>query len=79
MRFIYICNECASYIGELELYNWDETMLGFDTLTLDEKKEFLDFDLEQQQSIVKAICDACYKDKMTAQSFYAEVNKSSLH
>jgi hypothetical protein len=79
MRFIYICNECASYIGELELNNWDETMLGFDTLTLNEKQEFLDFDFEQQQGTVKAICDACYKEKMATQPFYSETSNSSLH
>ncbi|HHY06789.1 MAG TPA: anti-sigma-F factor Fin family protein [Clostridia bacterium] len=79
MRFVYICNQCAGYIGELELNNWDETMLGFDTLTLAEKQEFLDWDFQQQQGTVKAICDACYQAKMAEQVFYAEINNSLLH
>ncbi len=64
MRFIYICNECHSYIGEIELQSWDETMLGFDTLTQDEKQELLSLDFVQQTGTVKAICDACYREKV---------------
>lgn len=70
MRFVYICAECDSYIGELELSNWDETMLGFDTLDGEEKKELIALDFARQQGVVKAICDACYKAKAASQLFY---------
>jgi hypothetical protein len=79
MRFIYICVECANYIGELELTNWNEAMLGFDTLTFAEKQELLDLDFGQRQGTVKAICETCYKKKIAAQSFYDGVDKPSFH
>lgn len=79
MRFIYICAECASYIGEIELANWDESLLGFDTLTVAEKQELLDLDFEQRQGTVKAICDACYKEKTASQPFYYDVDNPGLH
>jgi len=79
MRFIYVCAECGHYIGELELENWDETMLGFDTLNGEEKKELVAFDLERQQGMVRAICDACYKEKATSQSFYHQVDYPGIH
>lgn len=78
MRFIYICSECAGFIGELELDNWDETMLGFDTLDGEEKKEFLTFDFDRKQGIVKAICDACYKEKAASQVFYHKQENPSI-
>jgi hypothetical protein len=68
MRFIYICDECDSIIGEIELANWDETMLGFDALTFDEKRELLHLDQERRVGLVKAICDDCYRKKLAGPS-----------
>lgn len=79
MRFIYTCNECNSFIGEIELENWDESMLGFDTLTFEEKNELLHLDREQQIGMVKAICDACYRKKIATSSLSYEVDSSGMH
>jgi len=79
MRFVYICAECESYIGELELLNWDESMLGFDTLDGEEKKELVQIDFAGQQGTVKAICDACYKEKAALQPFYHQVDNPGIH
>lgn len=79
MRFIYICDECDSFIGEIELANWDETMLGFDTLTFDEKKELLHLDQERRIGMVRAICDDCYRKKISVPSLEYKVDNSIMH
>lgn len=72
MRFIYVCNECQNYIGEIQLQNWDETMLGFDALTQGEKQELVSINPLEQTGIVKAICDTCFKEKSAEMRFYQE-------
>jgi hypothetical protein len=79
MRFVYICAECESYIGELELANWDESMLGFDTLDSEEKKELVQIDFADQLGTVKAICADCYKKKAALQRFYHHVDNPGIH
>lgn len=79
MRFVYICAECENYIGELELANWDESMLGFDTLDSEERKELVQIDFAGQLGTVRAICDDCYKKKADAQLFYHHEDNSGSH
>jgi hypothetical protein len=78
LRFIYVCNECQSFIGEIELQNWDETMLGFDTLTQGEKQELVSIDPYRQTGVVKAICDYCFKEKSGLLRFYQEPERNIL-
>lgn len=77
MRFIYVCNECQNYIGEIQLQNWNETMLGFDTLTQREKQELVNIDPHEETGIVKAICDTCFKEKAGEMRFYQEQEAES--
>ncbi|MGI6144323.1 MAG: anti-sigma-F factor Fin family protein [Clostridia bacterium] len=79
MRFVYICAECENYIGELELANWDESMLGFDTLDSEEKKELVQIDFADQLGTVKAICDDCYKKKTASPFFYHQADDPGIH
>lgn len=72
MRFIYVCSECQSFIGEIELQNWDESMLGFDALTQGEKQEMVSIDPREQTGVVKAICDTCFREKAGLLRFYQE-------
>ncbi len=60
MRLIYICDICQKYIGEINIDVWDESMLGFDVLSNQEKGELLHFDWGKEVGTVKAICDSCW-------------------
>lgn len=59
MRLIYLCDQCNSYIDEIELPGLDETLLGFDTLTDEEREEILSIDWVREEGTVRAICDSC--------------------
>lgn len=60
MRLIYICDECGRYIDEIELGNLNETRLGFDVLTPEEKQDLVHLDWGRQVGTVRAICDSCW-------------------
>lgn len=59
MRLIYICDQCNSYIDEIEVSDFDESMLGFNALTMEEREELLKLDWDRQVGTVMAICDNC--------------------
>ncbi len=62
MRLIYICDNCERYIDEIEVEEWDETLLGFDALTYEERNELLHLDWNRQIGTVRAICDTCWQE-----------------
>lgn len=64
MRLIYICDQCNSYIDEIEIPDIDESMLGFNTLTMEERDELVKLDWDRQIGTVKAICDQCLNKLM---------------
>lgn len=59
MRLIYICEHCGSYIDEINVSEINEELLGFDTLTSDEREELINIDWSRQVGTVKVICDNC--------------------
>lgn len=60
MHLVYICDRCQKFIGEIDMGYIDETRLGFNILTPEEKDELLFFDWDRRMGTVKAICDDCW-------------------
>lgn len=77
MRLIYICNECKAYIDEIQLDAWDESRLGFDVLTEEDREELLHVNWEEQVGTVMAICDECL-EKISKRN-QVEVFENKLH
>ncbi|MFD1021147.1 anti-sigma-F factor Fin [Thalassobacillus hwangdonensis] len=58
MAIIYVCRHCSRTVGELDQRTVDETMLGLDRLTEQERMEMID--LKQNGDLeVQTICDDC--------------------
>lgn len=62
MRLIYICDKCNSYIDEIELADIDDSLLGFNTLSNEERDELVKLDWNRQIGTVKSICDNCLNE-----------------
>lgn len=60
MRLLYLCERCEKFIEELDVDVVDETQLGFDMLTGEEKEELVHLNWERGVGTVKTICDDCY-------------------
>lgn len=60
MRLIYICESCGRYIDEIEMNHINESRLGFDVLTPEEKDDLIHLDWSRQVGTVMAICDLCW-------------------
>ena len=82
MRLIYICDNCEEFIDEIELEKWDESLLGFDSLSFEEKNELLHFDWNRQIGTVRAICDKCWQENEfsgTLLSVASQTEATNLH
>jgi hypothetical protein len=82
MRLIYICDNCEKYIDEIEIRDWDETSLGFDALTHEEKDELLHIDWNRQVGTVRAICDVCWQENEFSGTLLSPVDhfgETTLH
>jgi hypothetical protein len=60
MSVIYSCRHCGQKIGEVDHEFIDTSMLGFDDLTAEEKREMVRYD-QNGDIYVAAICDECYE------------------
>lgn len=69
MRLIYICDECGRYIDEIEIEQWNESRLGFDVLTSEERDDLLHLDWDRQVGTVRTICDYCWGKKHTGENY----------
>lgn len=72
MRLIYICDECGRYIDEIELGNINETRLGFDVLTPEEREDLVHLDWDRQVGTVRAICESCWGTGQTVNNLDGE-------
>ncbi|MCR4443045.1 MAG: DUF2757 family protein [Peptococcaceae bacterium] len=68
MRLIYICEECGRYIDEIQLAGWNETLLGFDILTPEERDDLLCLDWDRRVGTVRSICESCWSKHNPAES-----------
>lgn len=73
MRLIYICEKCNSYIDEIELLDIDESVLGFNTLTSEERDELVKLDWNRQIGTVRSICDNCLNELAESEDELSQV------
>lgn len=62
MRLIYICSQCGEVIDQFSVRSIDESALGFDCLTEEQRRELLCFDQQQNTLTVQSLCDRCIDD-----------------
>lgn len=60
MHIVYTCAHCQQFIGELDMLEINEEKLGFDCLTLEERRDIIKFDYKGTV-FVAAICDDCFE------------------
>lgn len=60
MKLLYYCHNCGDFIDELSVDELDEKKLGFDHLTLEEKRDIMKWNESGDMLYVGSICDACY-------------------
>ncbi|RKQ33030.1 anti-sigma-F factor Fin family protein [Oceanobacillus halophilus] len=58
MSIVYNCRHCGNEIGKLENQIIDTSMLGFDHLSMEEKKEMIQYQ-SNGDIHVKTICESC--------------------
>lgn len=59
MRIYYTCDKCGNPIDSIEVDTVDETKLGFDCLSADERQDLIFFDAAAGSLHVRSLCDAC--------------------
>lgn len=58
MSIVYQCRHCGNVVGKIEDQVVDTTMLGWDKLSAEDKKEMIDY--RQNGDIhIKTICESC--------------------
>ncbi len=62
MRILYYCHNCGDFIDELSVDKIDESKLGFDLLTQEEKKDIMKWNKSGDILYVGSVCDACYQE-----------------
>lgn len=60
MKLLYYCHNCGDFIDELSVDELDEKKLGFDNLTLEEKRDIMKWNESGDMLYVGSICDVCY-------------------
>ncbi|HLR74790.1 MAG TPA: anti-sigma-F factor Fin family protein [Virgibacillus sp.] len=58
MSIVYKCRHCGHVIGKIEQNVVDTSMLGWDQLSADDKKEMIQYNVNGDIHI-KAICENC--------------------
>lgn len=59
-KLLYYCHNCGDFIDELSVDTLDEKKLGFDLLTLEEKRDIMKWNQSGDMLYVGSICDVCY-------------------
>lgn len=59
MKINYQCEKCGAAIATIEMPYLDESKLGFDCLTSDEREDIISMDYVEDTVHVKALCDSC--------------------
>ena len=59
MRIFYTCAYCAAPIDILEVQQVEETKLGFDCLTEEERRDIIKIDNNANAMYVNSLCDDC--------------------
>lgn len=71
MKLMYYCEYCHRLVDTLEVEHLDETALGFDILSPEERKELLQWSKNGRVGFVKIICEDCEENLR-----YSAVNNS---
>lgn len=58
MRVYYHCDRCGAAVAQLELESIDETKLGLDCLTHEQREDIISID-ETGMMHIKTLCDRC--------------------
>lgn len=58
MSIVYKCRHCGHVIGEIEQTILDSTTLGWDQLSVEEKKEMIHY-LSNGDVHIQSICESC--------------------
>ncbi len=58
MSIRYFCRHCGCKVGDIDYASFDSKELGFDHLTTQERKEFIQYHSNGDMS-VKTICEDC--------------------
>ncbi|MDR3589694.1 MAG: DUF2757 family protein [Negativicutes bacterium] len=59
MRIYYNCDSCGDFIDAIEVASVDETQLGFDSLTPEERLDLVKYDAVANCLYVQSLCDGC--------------------
>lgn len=58
MAINYICRHCRSFQGRIDSAGITESQLGFDSLTLEERRDIIAYDFNGEMT-VKVTCEHC--------------------
>ncbi|WP_188456144.1 anti-sigma-F factor Fin family protein [Virgibacillus oceani] len=58
MSFVYQCRHCGQTLGKIEQQVADAAMLGLDKLSIEDKKEMIQYQ-ENGDVQIKTICESC--------------------
>ncbi|EGO64569.1 anti-sigma-F factor Fin [Acetonema longum] len=59
MKVHYTCSHCGEDIDTLDMEILDETLLGLDCLTQEERQAMVWYDAASNMWYIQAMCDAC--------------------
>lgn len=59
MYLRYVCRHCGEELGRFDLTQVDESRLGLDVLTSEERSEMMYADPDGSQTTVQIVCDDC--------------------
>jgi len=72
MSIIYTCRHCDQHVGKLNQSVLDTTLLGFDQLTVEEKREMIHYKNNGDIHII-TICENC-EDTLGEHPHYHELD-----
>lgn len=58
MSIIYNCRHCGQHVGRLEQKVIDTSLLGFDQLSIEEKKDMIHY-MDNGDIEIRTICEHC--------------------